>query len=250
MVNREVPEDLNEMRIAVEHSTEPMTDYSCSSRGRIDVHFRNLEDKLIGHIRSADLVVGCVAWLTNFRIVRELQKKLTAIVVQKEDFLKPDTGDPASWKADLRAAYSEFRDLPNRFRWDGLLGELSCHGDCGFDPIRCVGNHNRDRNPAFPRMHNKFVVFCRAKVDPFIELPSSPGSRMVEIPEFCPEPYAVWTGSFNFSKSGTRSFENAVVMYDPAIVSAYYHEWEQIEALSEPLDWSSDWCEPEWRIGS
>ena len=37
---------------------------------------------------------------------------------------------------------------------------------------------------------------------------------------------------------------------DPAVVTAYYHEYEQIFALSEPLDWSSEYVDPEWRIGS
>lgn len=64
------------------------------------------------------------------------------------------------------------------------------------------------------------------------------------------KPYAVWTGSFNFSDNGTKSFENAVVIEDVAIAEAYLEEWGQIAALSEPLDWSSEWMAPEWRIGT
>ena len=37
---------------------------------------------------------------------------------------------------------------------------------------------------------------------------------------------------------------------DADIVKAYYRELEQIEALSEPLDWASPWLVPEWRIAS
>ncbi|HEY9640318.1 MAG TPA: hypothetical protein V6C57_07530 [Coleofasciculaceae cyanobacterium] len=64
------------------------------------------------------------------------------------------------------------------------------------------------------------------------------------------EPYAVWTGSFNMSENATKSLENAVYIQDKAIARAYYNEWAQIEALSEPLDWETAWSEPEWRVGS
>jgi phosphatidylserine/phosphatidylglycerophosphate/cardiolipin synthase-like enzyme len=86
-------------------------------------------------------------------------------------------------------------------------------------------------------MHNKFVLFCNVK--------EAEGDGFPEI-----TPYAVWTGSFNFSKNATFSFENAVVLTDQAVVQSYYREWGQILALSEPLNWEDPWCAPEWRIGS
>jgi len=87
-------------------------------------------------------------------------------------------------------------------------------------------------------MHNKFLVFRKASgVD------AESGRPQLD-------PYAVWTGSFNFTRNATASLENALVLTDPAIVRACYQEWEQILALSELLDWESDWIEPEWRIGS
>jgi phosphatidylserine/phosphatidylglycerophosphate/cardiolipin synthase-like enzyme len=60
----------------------------------------------------------------------------------------------------------------------------------------------------------------------------------------------VWTGSFNFTYTGTRSFENAIYIEDPEVSRAYFNEWEQIAALSEPLDWESPYVAPQWRIGS
>jgi len=41
-----------------------------------------------------------------------------------------------------------------------------------------------------------------------------------------------------------------VVLKDSRVVKAYYDEWQHIMALSEPLDWSSRWVEPEWRVGT
>lgn len=46
------------------------------------------------------------------------------------------------------------------------------------------------------------------------------------------------------------SLENALYITEPAIVEAYFNEYQQIAALSEPLNWGSDWCAPEWRLGS
>lgn len=63
------------------------------------------------------------------------------------------------------------------------------------------------------------------------------------------KPYAVWTGSFNFSKTATQSFENALYILEPSIVQAYFSEWSQLTALSEPLNWESVSIFPEWMIG-
>jgi phosphatidylserine/phosphatidylglycerophosphate/cardiolipin synthase-like enzyme len=117
---------------------------------------------------------------------------------------------------------------------------LSVAASGEIDPFRCVGNHNRDKRVAFPRMHNKFLVFCRPKDD----IPEQDGGS------FDPKPYAVWTGSFNLTKNAGMSLENALFLTDPKLVKAYFEEWEQIMTVSEPLDWERDWAEPEWRIGT
>ena len=85
-------------------------------------------------------------------------------------------------------------------------------------------------------MHNKFMVFAKILMDEH-------GNHLYH-------PYAVWTGSFNFTKNAGMSLENAVYITVPNIVKAYLKEFEQIAALSEPLDWDSEWMSPEWWIGS
>ncbi len=61
-------------------------------------------------------------------------------------------------------------------------------------------------------------------------------------------PYAVWTGSFNFTHNASRSFENAVYIEDEKIAQAYVDEYVQLLALSESLDWESECAEPDMRI--
>ena len=120
------------------------------------------------------------------------------------------------------------------------MGKLSVCYDDTIEPIRCVGNHNSKKVPAFPRMHNKFLVFSNfgEKED------LAKGYSMVL--DNC----EVWTGSYNLTKNAINSLENAVLIKNNIIAKAYYDEFCQIFALSEPLDWESTWCAPEFRIGT
>lgn len=64
-------------------------DYSTvvSVPGQTSVYFKNLESKLVSLIQEADVVVGCVAWLSSKHVLRALANKVaTSIIVQKEDF--------------------------------------------------------------------------------------------------------------------------------------------------------------------
>ena len=39
--------------------------------------------------------------------------------------------------------------------------------------------------------------------------------------------------------NGTLSLENAVFLRSIRMATAYFREWAQIEAVSEPLDWTA-----------
>lgn len=213
-------------------------DNSTSTDSGIKVYFRDLEDKLILHIKECDAAFGAIAWLTSFPILDALASlKNVSIVVQKEDFLRPDMDARYGFKKALRRKYKALRCNLTRYSFRNILSSISIASDPSLDPIRCVGNHNSEKHPAFPRMHNKFIVF--AKVD------ESSTNDFETI-----TPYAVWTGSFNFTKSATLSLENALFITDTKIVNAYFEEYGQIAAMSEELDWTSEWVAPEWRIGT
>lgn len=215
---------------------DPLTDNSCHAwGGDVEVYFRNLEAHLVRKINAAQLVVGCVAWMTSEPILRALARvpKGVAIVVQKEDFLRPDIGKSSNWKTRLRWLYAMLPKPPVRYAFP-FLKALSYGGDPSMEAVRCVGNHNSAKLPAFPRMHNKFLCFC--------DVPDAPEEDV--------EPRSVWTGSFNLTRNAGMSLENAVVLHNPTVVKAYFDEWQQIMALSETLDWRSEWIAPEWRIGS
>lgn len=227
-------ENLNEAQInsnVIRQAVQNDHSTSVIAQGHAEVYFKNLEQHLIDHIENADIVVGCVAWLTSVPILQALaRKKGVSVVVQKEDFLRPDVGVLSTWKYDLQDLYKALPPM-SRYDFDNVIGALCYCGDCTLDAVRCVGHNNRERKAAAPRAHHKFVVFAMMR-------------------EGSIAPYAVWTGSFNFTRNANNSFENAVVLTDPEIVQAYYHEHAQIVALSEGLDWDSEWCAPDWGIGS
>jgi phosphatidylserine/phosphatidylglycerophosphate/cardiolipin synthase-like enzyme len=224
-------------------AAEPLVDYfAISEDAQTKALFKNLEAELIRRIEQADVVIGCVAWLTNEAILRALSEKVgVSIIVQKEDFLRPDLGSKSGWNRRLRRLYD---DVPSTLsRYDkGLQGTalhmMSFANDPTIQSIRCVGNHNSAKDAAFPRAHHKFVVFCKTLAGDIHE------------GDYDYQPYEVWTGSYNFTKNAGSSFENAIVSKDKNIVEAFRKEFGQIAALSEPLDWNSTWTAPEWRIGT
>jgi hypothetical protein len=242
--------NLNELSIPSAFG-EPgrLKDYGATSAdATTQVFFRDLLDRLMEQIDAAEMVVGCVAWLSHFDVLEALAKKDgVSIIVQKEDFLRPDSAavsDPHAWRKRLRHAYEAIPVGLSRGKLGGLLGEMLGREyrsraeelsrewviEDHMDPIRCVGQAELNGS-AQPRMHNKFLIFCD-----------------LQHGRICP--YAVWTGSFNISVNATRSLENAVLLKDEAIVRAYMREFIQIASVSEPLNWDAPAPTPEWWRGT
>lgn len=242
--------DLNKLMVLdkFDQPVYSLADYGTSTpNGMVTAYFKDLADRLVEHIGQADIVVGCVAWFTSAPILDALAKiKGVSIVVQKEDWLRPDSGASTGWKSKLREQYAKLPCTVSRYD-SALIGTplhlLSAGSNYTVEPVRCVGNANTARAPASPRSHHKFVVFCKEKTELVVD-----GDMRGVDSVICP--YSVWTGSFNFTRNAGLSFENAVVINEQAIVNAYFKEWAQITALSELLEWESEWSVPQWRVGT
>lgn len=258
-------QNLNHVMIeaAFPKKSVPMENNSSPAYG-VDVYFRDLADRLVEHIQQADMVLGCVAWLTHPKILKALAKVPCGVsfVVQKEDFLRPG----AVSKKDLRKLYDAIPTILSRYDFmssdpnveDLLVGRLSTMGNTNhvkeypndnpvvneavaIQPIRCAGFHGGDSfSYSSPRMHNKFAIFVNKGDD-------EKETMTIQ---------SVWTGSFNFTYNATQSLENAVIIHggklgvNDGVLQAYFHEWMQILAISEPLDWVRPWVCPQWRIGN
>ena len=224
-------EPMRNLQIMTDRGTRPQQDYSCEDYANVRVIFDGHKEALLEYIDKYNNIIGCVAWLTDYDILEALAtKEFVSIIVQKEDFLRPDIN------GSLERVRQLYDSLPSseRFRVEGL-GGLGYGADPTLQAIRCVGNHNKDKKPAFPRMHHKFLVFTSALDQ--------------EIPFWSPhEDDCVWTGSYNITHNAAKSWENVVVLQSLEIVRAYLNEWVQIIGLSEPLDWATPWSSPEWRF--
>ena len=217
----------------------------------LEIHFRNIEEELIKQINCADAVVGCVAWLTNKNILNALKKVKygVSIIVQKEDFLRPDCDDIPKLKEmyDDIKGISWYCGFTVAFECTPNPGLINCasyqnHYD---DPVRCMGNHNKDIKPAFPRMHNKFIVF----------------GKIIKQKRWCDkeeygdhvdtfQAFSVWSGSYNFTHNSANSLENGIMINNSLIANQYLNTWAHVLTLSEQLDWDSEWSAPELRIGT
>jgi len=234
--------NLNELLIPdADGNDQKLNDFSVQS-DNLSIYFRNLEDNLVNHIKSADIILGAVAWLTSYPVLDALAQdnKDVVFVIQKEDFLRPDMGQFKGFKKILKKKYGKLKNTLTRYDFiDTILPNMSFSSDPSIDPVSCVGNINNAKVAAFPRMHNKFLIFAKRNNDS--DLTNDEKSII---------PYAVWTGSYNITKNAAMSFENALYITDLKVVNAFYKEFAQIIALSESLDWFKDWVEPQWRIGT
>lgn len=229
--------NLNELGVPTDGDPEAQVDHGMSAVAKIDVIFRSQRARLISEIQQSAVVLGCVAWLTDSAVLQALAKcEHVSIIVQKEDFLRPDLGPRQPWAQNLRQLYGALPSPLTRYDLPGVVPSLSYACDPSIAPVRCVGNHNRDKRAASPRMHNKFLVFCEW------------GRDRQGAPSLVPR--RVWTGSYNISANAAASWENAVLIHSAEIAEAYALEFGQIMAFSEALDWTSDWVAPEYRIGT
>lgn len=206
--------------------------HNCTS-GSVEVVFRDIESRVVEVISEFDTVFGCVAWLTNGRILKALAgRKDTSIILQKEDFLRPDTGGPRD--AELRKMYAA---LPNNRGSDGdYQFGYNYASAIETESVRCVG-YASDKNRTIPRMHNKFLVLGNSI--PYDDLPENYHATY-----FLPK--VVITGSFNMTENANRSLENVVIIRDETIAEAYRAEFVTIYGISEPLDWTHEYVNPHY----
>lgn len=238
-------EDLNSVPVRddSEAGTTILSGGQDLTAGDVTVMFNDLADQLAALIRQHDVTVGCVAWLTNQTVLDALAERQCQIVLQKEDFLRPDNGLRGNrrWKNKLRKAYEACRFEYERNELPHPVRSLSVSEfPADVEPFRCIGYGNTSDSFLKPIMHHKFLVFCDHETTGY-DLP---------FPPYRLAPRAVWTGSYNPTNRGSKSMENALVIRNDAIVTEYMREWSRSLALSEPLDWETEWVAPEWRLGT
>lgn len=201
------------------------TDYS-HKNGSITVHFRNLKEKLLSEIHESEIILGAVAWLTDHDILEAISKKPCQIVLQKEDFLRPDMEVSLSnrSKLKLKEAYENILFGYTSMNFSNKIMELSYDDIFDIEPIRCFGYLTDKYRHCSPKMHNKFLIFADFDTD----------SGKINAKK-------VWSGSANLTEMSMHSLENAILIEDKIIAMQYLKEYEYIYYLSESLSWDSTW---------
>lgn len=235
---KELPEDSNYGRdyvslldLPIPGTEEPQQDFEVwkekSDSSYFECHFRDIEDHLLQAIYDwNDIIVGCIYTLTSDRVVDALVRNCpgVSIVIQKTDWLMRAD----SW---FRPTLEFLADhgLPREIMpWplDRMDGEPYVDDRPYVEGIRCLGY---SAGIYTPKMHNKFLVFCHLEDGALV------GKK-------------VWTGSFNLTATAGKSFENAILIDDEDIATAYLNEYAQICTLSEPVVWKTSHPNPTWRL--
>lgn len=213
----------------------------------LKVYFRDLPAHIIEHIRGSRAVFGCIAWLTCKDIIDALSTVHCSIIVQKEDFLRPDLNSNRrqGYSKWLRARYDNLRcGVKLREFPPSILKHLSNDMEASLSSVRCAGIKSQKDIAPLPKCHHKFLVFCDYKGERYKQ-------RQGNWEEVIPgkvTPVSVWTGSFNCTENSRKSLENAIVIYDTNVAGAYLEEFARIYALSEQLDWKTRWASPEFKL--
>lgn len=273
----------------------PQEDYSVKGESA-EVVLRNHAQRCIEMIRNSDTVLGCIAWITHPEILDALaeplqwsgERRKVQIIVNKEDFLRPDYTDKVSLNEtsfynELRSKYDRLGCGVNTYLEVGRrFVETGTGWNCNLEveSLRCVGLSLKRRWS--PKMHHKFAVFMRGCGNGLLACPQTVcrssyfnehGEEVVITEGISPKNYrhsvaaslllrcgkcheegcfaAAWIGSFNWTKNAGKSFESVVITEDREIVNSLLWEHSQLLLMSEPLDWNSPYVDPELsdRIG-
>ena len=156
------------------------------SSGQTEYLFRGLRRRLLRLFEEATqnrwACFGAVAWLTDPLILDAMAKLPCSVIVQKEDFLRPDLdaegADRETWTSRLHRQYETIRDSDSigpagayfqRQHMPWPLCAMSESGDPEIAGVRCFGLQNdRSGDPARrrPLMHLKFLVFAEPVLGP------------------------------------------------------------------------------------
>lgn len=160
-----------------------------------ECYFRELDKHLVNFVQGSHSVVACVAWMTNQNVIQAFVERPSLIILRNERWLNKKGG----LAKKTRSMYGQLHTSTDKFT---VLGkELE-------QDIQVCGFLSHPQN-----MHHKFVV------------------RLGENGE----PLSVWTGSYNPTTNGNQSIENALVIHDKQIASAYCREFLQVYKISKSL---------------
>lgn len=204
------------------------------------IYFNNIENVIIEKIKSYDIVIGCISWLTNEKILNELSKKDTVmIVVQEEDYLLPDNNTiyynniQKKWIRDLYKKLEQCNKHEYTIRHK--LG-INIYSSKQIAGIRRFGLMKHNSNTVYAKMHNKFMIGLNLVNKSKLRY-ANPDKNISDIVTNG----EVITGSYNYTFTGSNSLENIICLTDMNIINTYFNQFGNIYVHSYELDFPSPW---------
>lgn len=223
----------------------------------VSVYFKNIQEAIIYNINKADIVFGCVAWLTSVKIIDALYLKdnFSIIVSDQSPMIKlKKLRSHKNWIKinQLESDDNHFYTLSSAMHVGVEEGSV----DATLSEVRrllpeflTLDSLHDQTDDSQALMHNKFLIF--GKVDysrkEIFELQAecwgkSNVSSDAEVLAYAKSrakpivtPYAVWTGSPNFTFNSELHLENGVLMHSESIAKSYFKEFCQIYLFSRSV---------------
>lgn len=196
-----------------------LSGHACrSNNAEIEVHFRDLEDVLLLELSKADIVLGCVAWITSDVILEELSRKTTCLILDHKVPKMPQHRKEAYGVLQFQDKTPIYEMLKNGHGYS----EYFCYSTKEGHPLThtMYGDWNfesglyRVDGGKFRYMHHKFLIMIETQGI------CTCGKRLYKP--------TVWTGSFNLTKNAKTGLENATIIRDPAVCAAFLCEFLEI----------------------
>ena len=211
---------------------------------KVVVHFQNIREHLRAYIKEAHYCIGAVAWLSDLDILDDLRNKKGVHIIIQNDTMATRRNRFDRFREILRAKY---RALPF-FPWaewekaypSAMPAAMSknppsriCEKDTCSIRIAgkriCKSNNSNTNTKTITlqkagggvqeseqqaMMHHKFLFYLNER-------------GII---------YAMSTGSYNFSKNASNSYENLLYISDDRVARAYFDEYLEVLSHSMPLN--------------
>ena len=205
---------------------------------KMSVYFSDIHEKLINVIKqygANNTVVGCIAWLSNRNIINTIAKycKRVLFVVNNEDYSKWGNGkNPELYQKlprfnqPLAVAFKHLNTPLNTLEVNSNKISTS-----NYAPVRAYGNPCGKG----PLLHSKYLVFFKTVTIIVTNVDKDDDDGQDNVEKDIEIPFAVWTGSINFTEGSKNNQENAQFIINKEIAEAYFNDFSTTFMHSEPI---------------
>jgi hypothetical protein len=184
---------------------------------------------LVGVITKWDAFMGCVGWVTDLEVLDAMQGRSLGLAVQKEEMLRGDPGSD-SYKLRLRRAY----DATSYYEHGYGAGQAAQGRAARQRALRRGVWHprqQRQRPRALPQSTRQHA-------------PQVPGARRRRARPLRAQGRVARV--VHLSNNAANSLEDATYEESPSLALVYDQRACDVYRISEPLDWTSEACAPEF----